>query len=167
MTNVALPANGGTALSSSAYSSALGPANAIDGDHRGFIYWNDATPRSYPDWLEVDFNGIKSLSEVDVYSVQDNFQSPIGPTPTTTFTLYGLRDFEVQYWNGSAWTTVPGGTVVGNTLVWRQFVFSAVTTTKIRVWVTRGADGVWTRIVEVEAYASLFPTFPFPPTRLH
>jgi hypothetical protein len=159
LTNVALPANGGTALSSSAYSSALGPANAIDGDHRGFIYFNDATPRSYPDWLEVDFNGTKSLSEVDVYSVQDNFQSPIEPTPTTTFTLYGLRDFEVQYWTGSAWAAVPGGTVTNNNLVWRKFTFAALSTSKIRVSVSATADGVWTRIVEVEAYASLFPDF--------
>ena len=159
LTNVALPANGGTVLASSAYSSANGPANAIDGDHIGLVYWNDATPRSFPDWLEVDFNGPKILSEVDVYSVQDNFQSPVEPTPTMTFTLYGLRDFEVQYWNGSTWAPIPGGTVTNNNLVWRKLTFAALSTSKIRVSVSATADGVWSRIEEVEAYASLFPDF--------
>ena len=37
-----------------------------------------------------------------------------------TFSLYGLRDFEVQYWTGTAWLPVPGGTITNNTLVWRQ-----------------------------------------------
>jgi hypothetical protein len=159
LTNVALPANGGTALASSAYNSALGAANAIDGDHKGIVYWNDATPRTFPDWLEVDFNGTKTLSEVDVFSVQDNFQSPIEPTPTMTFTLYGIRDFEVQYWTGSAWVPIPGGTVTNNNLVWRKFTFAALSTSKIRVSVSATADGVWSRIVEVEAYASTSPDF--------
>jgi hypothetical protein len=59
----------------------------------------------------------------------------------------------VQYWSGSAWTDVPGGAVTNNNLVWRQFTFAPVTTTKIRVLVTATADGVWSRIAEVEAYA--------------
>ncbi len=159
LTNVALPANGGTALASSAYNSALGAANAIDGNHKGLVYWNDATPSTFPDWLEVDFNGTKTLSEVDVYSVQDNFQAPIEPTPTTTFTLYGLRNFEVQYWTGSAWAPIPGGTVSNNNLVWRKFTFAPLLTSKIRVSVSATSDGVWSRINEVEAYASTSPDF--------
>src|SRR5436190_2915780 len=67
--------------------------------------------------------------------------------------LYGLRDFEVQYWTGSAWAAIPGGTVTGNNLVWRQFLFAAISTTKIRVNVSGTADGVWTRIAEVEAWS--------------
>jgi hypothetical protein len=159
LTNVALPANGGTAVASSSYSSANGPATAIDGDRKGLFYWNDATPRTFPDWLEVDFNGTKTLSEVDVFTVQDNSQSPVEPTPTMTFTLYGLRDFEVQYWTGSAWAPIPGGTVTNNNLVWRKFTFAALSTSKVRVSVSATADGVWSRIEEVEAYASLFPDF--------
>src|SRR5436190_16664232 len=68
--------------------------------------------------------------------------------------LYGLRDFEVQYWTGSAWAAIPGGTVAGNNLVWRQFLFAALSTTKIRMNVSGTADGVWTRIAEVEAWGS-------------
>jgi hypothetical protein len=159
LTNVALPANGGTAFASSSYSSALAPAYAIDGDRKGVVYWNDGTYRAYPDWLEVDFNGTKTLSEVDVFSVQDNSQAPVDPTPTMTFSLYGLQNFEVQYWTGSAWADIPGGAVTNNNLVWRKFTFAALSTSKIRVWVTATADGTWSRINEVEAYASLFPDF--------
>ena len=70
-----------------------------------------------------------------------------------TFTQYGLTDFIVQYWNGSQWLAVPGGTVSGNTLVWRQITFAALTTTKIRVYVT-GSLNTWTRVAEIEAYGT-------------
>jgi hypothetical protein len=152
--NVALPANGGSVIASSVYNGTTKAANAIDGDRKGLAYWNDGTQNSFPDWLEVDFNGSKTISEVDVFSVQDNFQSPSNPTPTMTFSLYGLRNFEVQYWTGSAWTDVPGGSVTNNNLVWRQFTFAPLATTKIRVFVTATADGAWSRIAEVEAYAA-------------
>jgi NedA-like, galactose-binding domain/F5/8 type C domain len=155
LTNVALPANGGAALASSTYSSAFAPANAINGDRKGLSYWNDATPGSFPDWLEIDFSGTRNISEIDVFSAQDNAQSPIEPTPEMTITSYGLRDFEVQYWTGSAWTPIPGGTVTNNNLVWRKFTFAALPTSKIRVVVTATADGLWSRITEVEAYANL------------
>jgi NedA-like, galactose-binding domain len=153
-TNVALPANGGSVIASSVYNATTKAVNAIDGDRKGLSYWNDGTQNSFPDWLEVDFNGTKTINEVDVFSVQDNFQSPSNPTPTMTFSLYGLRNFEVQYWTGSAWTAVPGGSVTNNNLVWRQFTFAPLATTKIRVFVTATADGAWSRIAEVEAYAA-------------
>jgi hypothetical protein len=153
LTNVALAANGGTAVASSTYNSADAAADAIDGDRKSDVFWNDGTANTFPDWLEVDFNGTKAISEVDVFSVQDNLQSPVNPTPTMTFTLYGLTNFEVQYWTGSAWADIPGGLVTNNNLVWRQFIFAPLSTTKIRVFITGTADGVWSRIAEVEAYA--------------
>jgi hypothetical protein len=57
----------------------------------------------------------------------------------------------VQYWTGGNWQTVPGGSVTGNNLVWRRFIFPAVTTGKVRVVVNAAVDGV-ARIVEVEAW---------------
>lgn len=154
--NVALAANGGTALASSAFGAGWGASGTINGDRNGLSWesgggWNDANKDVYPDWLEVDFSGTKQVDEIDIFTVQNNYSAPSAPTPSMTFTLFGVRDFEVQYWNGSAWTPVPGGTVTGNTLVWRQFVFSAITTSKIRVFVSKGADG-YSRLTEVEAY---------------
>jgi len=115
--------------------------------------WNDATSGQWPDWLEVDFAGAQTIDEIDVFSVQDNYQAPSTPTLGQTFTLYGVTDFLVQTWNGTQWVTVPGGAISGNNQVWRQLTFPALTTTKIRVWVT-GALNFWSRITEIEAYTS-------------
>jgi hypothetical protein len=130
---VALAANGAVATASSSLSSGWGPSGVNDGDRKGVNWaagggWADGTTNVWPDWLEVDFNGTQTISEVDVFTVQDNYQSPSDPTSTMTFSLYGLTDFQVQYWTGSAWVTVPGGTVSGNNLVWRQLTFSPLMT---------------------------------------
>jgi glucose/arabinose dehydrogenase len=156
--NVALASQGATALASSVHSSGYGVAGAINGDRRGTPWggnagWNDATASAFPDWLEIRFAGSQTIDEIDVFSVQDNFTGPAEPTPTMTFTLYGLRDFQVEYWTGSAWAPIPGASVTGNTLVWRQFTFSPITTSRIRVFITQAADQ-WSRITEVEAWTS-------------
>src|SRR5204862_366912 len=85
-----------------------------------------------------------------VFSVQDNYSAPTDPLPTMTSTQYGLKDFEAQYWTGNAWQTIPGASVTGNTLVWRQLSVT-VTTSKIRVYVTAALNN-WSRVAEVEAY---------------
>src|SRR5206468_5793953 len=105
------------------------------------------------DWLEIDFNGSKTIDEIDVFTVQDSYASPSEPTETMTFSLYGLSGYEVQYWNGSAWTDVTGGNISGNNKVWRKFQFSSITTSKIRVLTNASADG-YSRITEVEAWGT-------------
>jgi hypothetical protein len=157
-TNVALGANGATAVASSTYSANYLPAGAIMGNRAGLNWahgggWNDGTPNIFPDWLEVDFAGTYPIDEVDVFSVQDNYTAPSTPTPTMTFSLYGLQNFEIQYWTGSAWADVPGGAIVSNNLVWRQVTFSPLSTSKIRIWVTN-ALGTWSRIPDVEAWTT-------------
>jgi len=61
--------------------------------------------------------------------------------------------FRVEYWTGSAWQTVPGGTVTGHNLVWRQFTFTPITTSRIRIYVTAGLAQN-SRLVEVEAWVT-------------
>ena len=155
--NVALASNGGVATASSTYSAGYSAAGANDGDRKGLNWangggWNDATAGAYPDWLQVTFNGAKTIGEIDVFTVQDNY-STVDPTALLTFSQYGITDFQVQYWNGSAWVDVPGGSVIGNNLVWRKFTFSAITTDRIRVLVT-GALYNYARIVELEAWTA-------------
>jgi hypothetical protein len=159
--NWALAANGGVASASSTYSPSYSPAGAINGDRKGVNFgfgggWNDGTPNAVPDWLEVDFNGTKLIQEVDVFSMQDNYSSPVEPTLTMTFTSFGLRAFEVQYWNGTTWVDVPGGAITNNNLVWRQVVFAPVTTSKIRLLITGGLNG-YSRVMEVEAWGAAAP----------
>jgi subtilisin family serine protease len=154
--NVALAANGSAAVASSSYSGAYPASGVINGDRKGLQWgsgggWNDGTANVWPDWLEVQFNGPQTIGEIDVFMVQDSYTAPTEPTLDMTFTKWGIRDFVVQYWTGSEWQPVPGGTVSGNTRVWRQFQFAPITTSRIRVWSTFGL-GSSSRLVEVEAY---------------
>src|ERR1700750_2753604 len=111
--------------------------------------WHSAVGAAQADWLEVTFSGPKTVSEVVVVTQQDDYNNTVDPTEAMTFTLYGLRDFEVQYWGGSQWVTVPGGSVTGNDRVMRRFTFPAVMTTKMRLLVSATADG-FTRVLEFE-----------------
>jgi RHS repeat-associated protein len=151
--NVALAANGATATGSTTLSPYVA-ANVIDGSRRAIngTAWLDNTFNSFPDWIEISFNGSKTISEIDVITQQDDSQNPVEPTLSQIFSLYGITAFDVQYWNGSAWATVPGGSVTGNNKVWRQFSFAPITTSKIRVMVNAGVDNVYSRVVEVEAW---------------
>jgi hypothetical protein len=154
--NVALATNGAVATASSIYYTAYGASGVINGDRKGANFgngggWNDGTNGVFPDWLEVAFNGTKTIAEVDVFSIQDSYTNPIEPTATTTVTFLGAADFTVQYWTGTQWLAVPGGVVRNNTLAWRKLTFAPVATTRIRVLVERGQDG-WSRLAEVEAY---------------
>jgi hypothetical protein len=44
--------------------------------------------------------------------------------------------------------------VSGNTSVWRAVTFAPITTSRIRVVVTRSAAGLWSRVTEIEAYGT-------------
>jgi subtilisin family serine protease len=166
--NVALASNGATATASSTVSSGYAPSGAVNGERNGAPWgngggWNDGTWGSFPDWLRVDFAGAKTIDQINVFSVQDNYDAPVVPTPTLTFTQYGLRDFQVQYWDGTQWLAIPGGTITGNQLVWRQITFPAVTTTAIRIFVSN-ALGFFSRVTEVEAFGSTASAPPPPPS---
>ena len=156
--NVALRENGGMASASSTYSAAFSSKAVNDGDRRGMNWgagggWNDATNNVYPDWLQISFNGVKAINEIDVFTVQDNYTSPAEPTPSMTFSRYGIRDFEIQYWTGTTWSRIAGGSVSNNNLVWRKFTFPTLNTDRIRVLI-KSALAAYSRVVEVEAYTA-------------
>ena len=154
---MALAANGGVASASSTYSSHYAVSGVNNGVRTGAGWaagaggWNDATEHTYPDWVEIAFSGPKTINEIDVFTLQDNHGAPV--TETMTFAEHGITDFDVQYWNGSAWLNVPGGQIKGNNHVWRKLTFAGINTTKIRVVVNKALDG-YSRIVEIEAYTS-------------
>ncbi len=157
--NVAAAANGATARASSYVGEGYAPSGAIDGDRRGLAWgngggWNDGNANVFPDWLEVDFASSQTINEVDVFTLQDNYQAPIDPQQSTTFSKFGITDFQVEYWDGSVWTVVPGGNITGNNRVWQQIAFAPITTSRIRALVT-GALNSWSRITEIEAYSAV------------
>ncbi|WP_296696959.1 S8 family serine peptidase [Thiocapsa sp. UBA6158] len=162
--NLAASANGGVASASSTYSSAYPVAAVNDGDRRGVSWgngggWNDATRNTYPDWVQIAFAGPASIDEVGVLTLQDNYTAPVEPTEGLAFSTYGVTAFTVQYWNGSAWATIPGAAVTGNNKVWRRLSFTPVTTERIRVQVD-GALAGYARLVEIEAFGTLVASDP-------
>jgi hypothetical protein len=155
--NYASAVNGALTSASTEYNAGYPVSSINNGDRRGVNWsagggWNDATGNAYPDWVQITFpqGQAKTIDQINVFTLQDNYGSPAEPTEAMTFTAYGITAFEVQYWNGSGWVTVPGGSVSGNNKVWRKFTFPAVTTPSIRVLVNNALSG-YSRITEVEA----------------
>jgi RHS repeat-associated protein len=160
--NVALASAGAVASASSIYGSAYPAAAVNNGDRKGVGFgsggvWGDGTGNTYPDWVQVAFNGSQTINSVVVYTLQNAYSNPVEPSDTMTFSLYGITAFTVQGWNGSSWVTL--GTVSGNNLVKRAVVFGAYTTDRIRVNVT-GALAGYSRITEVEAFTATVPGAP-------
>ncbi len=158
-TNVAAASYGTSATATSTFGPGYPPSGAIDGNHVGNPWgggagWNDGTSFIFPDTLTIDLVATQTINEIDVYSLQDDYNNPVEPTDSMTFNYYGLVDFNVQYWNGAAWVDVPGGHATLNNLVKRKFIFaSPITTNMIRIVVNVSSDGEFSRIVEVEAFS--------------
>src|SRR5712691_10903158 len=158
-TNYALASNGATAGASSIMNSSFPASGVNNGDRQGTKWvngggWADSSSGTFPDWVQIDFSGSKTIDEVDVFTIQDSYSSPSEPTETMTFSTYGLTGYDVQYWDGSAWVTVPGVGITGNNKVWKKISFSAVTTSKIRVLTNASIDNGYSRMTEVEAWTA-------------
>ena len=155
--NVALASNGGVASASSTISAGF-PVSAINNNERAGANWgsgggwNDNTANTFPDWVQINFNGAQSINRVVVYTLQDNYANPVEPTDTMTFSTEGVTAFTVQGWTGSAWTTL--GTVSGSNLVKQTVPFTAFTTDRIRINITAALDQ-YSRITEVEAWTAV------------
>ena len=154
--NIALASAGAVASASSTYSNAYPLAAVNDGLRTGVTWgkgggWNDATYSVQPDWVQINFNGTKTIDRVVVYTLQDNYTNGTEPTDTLTFIKEGITGFTVQGWDGSAWITL--ATVSGNNLVKRTLNFAAFTTDRIRVNVTSVLAG-YSRIIEIEAWGN-------------
>jgi uncharacterized protein YkwD len=149
-TNIALASQGAVATASSSYGPSY-PVTTVNDNQRTFGYWVDGTYGAFPDWVQINFTGNKTIDHVVVYTLQDNFAGPIEPADTTTFSLYGITDFTVQGWSGAAWITL--GTVTGNNLVKRTVSFPAYATDRIRVNVN-GARTGYSYINEIEAWTT-------------
>ena len=146
VSNVALASTGATATASST-GSGKQAAFAIDNERAGTQWWEDGTYNSYPDWLQVQFNGARTIDRVVVYTLSNTYGTE--PTDTTSASTYGISSFTVEAWNGSGWDIL--ATVTGNTLAKRTVTFTPVSTERIRINVTAAAYYM-SRIVEVEAW---------------
>jgi hypothetical protein len=147
-TNVALTANGGTASSTSA-AAGYAASGAINGDRTTTGWgsdggWGANGPGAAS--LTIDFDATYIIDEINCIT----YGSATEPDLTTTFASFGATDYVVEYWDGAAWQNV--ATVSGNDKVWRQFTFSPVSATKIKVTVTGAMTDSVARMVEFEAF---------------
>jgi len=159
LVNYALTTLGSVASASSTYSTRnYAPEGAFDGDKTGGGWeygggWNDNTRDVWPDTLEVSFGGgPKTIQEIRVYTLQNNFHAPVMPDENTDASIYGIEDFEVQFQDASNnWVTVPNGLILDNTKAMRVIALSTPIVAKgIRVIVHMGRAH-FSRIVELEA----------------
>lgn len=104
--------------------------------------WNDNTHGDYSsDIVQINFPAFNFVSQINVFMLRFNYQdNQTPPTLTETFntcenTGFGITEFEVQYWNGWMWVTVPSGLVQDNNKIWRQFTFPEVWASGVRVQV--------------------------------
>ncbi len=152
--NVALQTEGSVATASTTKAGSS-VDNATDGVDAVAV-WESDPDFSLPAWLQVDFDDAHTISEVDVYTLKDSPGNAGEPTATEVATLYGIKNFVVQYWDldVSAWRTFRGGDISDNTLVWTKIALpTPITTSKIRVTVSAIMSPDDTaRIVELQAW---------------
>jgi hypothetical protein len=148
----------GQASASSTYPNGNYPASTmVNRDRKGTGWgagtggWTDNTPNQFPDTAEIQLNAERTIEEVDIFTLQDNYQNPVEPDMDMTFSLYGIVDFDVNYWNSSSNQWILLGQIRGNDKVWRQLKFPAITTSKISI-VVRNALQSYSRITEVEVW---------------
>jgi RHS repeat-associated protein len=180
--NVALASNGGVATASSSgslNSEQTSPSAVIDDVRSGdsTFYWHDGTLDAYPDWVQINFSGSKTINRVVVYAITDDL-APAGRAPASTTTsgrttrvavrggngrktaladptnddscvAEAPQEFTVEGWNGSSWVTL--ATVTDNNLCVRDLSFTPFTTDRIRINITMGGSHGST-IGEVEAW---------------
>ena len=161
-TNYAAASSGATASASSVFNSNYPASAVIDGDRKG-LNWGTATggwasvvgaTTSTVQTLTVSLAGTRTIDEADVFAIQDNYASPLQPTASMTYATLGPKNYKVQYWTGTAWADVSGASVTNNNLVWRQFNFSPITTSKIQVVITLTPADKCARLVQVEAWGT-------------
>jgi len=141
-------AEAATFSASSEHSSGDYPVSSLnDGDTTSWGNgdgWNDDTSSDFSnDWVQMDFGSTKIVDQVKVHTL-DTAEHPAYE--------YGVKDYEIQYWNSDSgsWQTVEE--VNGNTEGSVENNFSAVETDKIRIKVNDSNDGKYSRLTEVEAY---------------
>ncbi len=147
--NVALASSGSTVSATSTIDPVAFPvASVIDGSTSSTLWgsgggWNDGTVADFTnDRLEVSFGQSRTIDKVSVYTLD---------SATFPASSYGIRDFNLEYWTGTAWAAL-GTAVTGNTSGSQTLTFPAVTTTKIRLNVTGANDGQYSRVVELQAF---------------
>lgn len=151
--NVALTSNGATATASSTAAGNYNVADLINGQTTSTDWgnpgggWKDATADTFPDWVEIAFGQSSTIDQLKIYTINSD---------TMSAASYGIKDFEVQYWNNGAWESLE--TITGSSVDRVTLDFTAVATDKVRINITdvNGVSPKESRLVELEVYQKNF-----------
>lgn len=122
---------------------------ATDGLKTNASRWISASGLTSPQWLELEWSALQEINAVKVWS---GFLSYAGQQ---------IADYQIQYWDGSAWQTV--ASVTGNTSDYynggfNNLTFPAVTTDKLRMYITKGSkNDNMARLFEIEVWGAEAP----------
>ncbi|WP_309383089.1 discoidin domain-containing protein [Cerasicoccus frondis] len=100
---------------------------------------------TYPQWAVVDFKQQRDITELRYLQHTER-----------------VDDYEIQAWDGSAWVTVVSG--IGNTDLDIIETFPAVTTDKIRFYITAGSSTQ--KVYEMEVYGQSTSSVPVTPVNV-
>jgi hypothetical protein len=119
---------------------------AVDGYAGNSYGWWQTANVNGPHTLEVDFQAATRIGSAHLYS--------------GTATAPAVADFTLEYWTGSAWAAIPGGTVSGNTQQELIVPFtSPVSTTKVLLMIPDNGTQI-VRQLAVFAAATGFTGYP-------
>ncbi|MCO5997276.1 family 78 glycoside hydrolase catalytic domain [Actinoallomurus rhizosphaericola] len=136
-------------MSASSTHSGSAPAWANDGGTDSEVWlngvggWNDDTAGEFPDTLTATWNAPVTLGRVRVLTL-DSAKSSAAKS--------GIRDFDLEVRTGDTWRTV--ATVSGNTAGTVERTFDPVQASALRVVVHDSNDHKYSRVIELEGYAS-------------
>ena len=121
------------------------PQKAVDGIRdQDPSRWITDTTTAAPHWLLLEWDRDYEIDRVLVWS---GFNGLVGRQ---------IADFEIQYWDGSGWQTaasVTNNPQDGRIGQYNELTFPAVTTSKVRMYITRGSayDQI-ARLFEIEVW---------------
>jgi uncharacterized protein YjdB len=138
-------------LSASSYvvndTASFDPSKVVDGiKDNNYSRWLTAANAPYPHWLQMDWD---QEYEINVVRVWSGFMNVPGSQ---------IVDYEIQYWdsNAGSWkiaATVTNNNKDGNNNEYNHLVFNPVTTSKIRLYITKAnATTSTARVLEVEVW---------------
>ncbi len=145
-TNIAL--NKGITTSSEHSSGSYPGINAVDGNNSGDAsrWVSGAIPSvAAPQWIEIDLGGTAKVSSIKFWTGYAGYNTP-------------MNDFKFQRWDGTAWQDVV--TETGNALSTYEKAFTEITTTKVRLFITKNDGTNPIRLYEIEVWGEV--TIPAP-----
>jgi hypothetical protein len=111
--------------------------------------WNDATPREFPDTLEILFKNPRHVDRIDVYTLADNWREIEAVDADTRFERLGVADVDVELKDlDGDWTEFKQIRNNRNVMLRLPDVNQRITGIRFRVLGT--ACGVWSRIAHVD-----------------